>query len=481
MDEEKIKVRFAPSPTGDPHVGGIRTALFNWLLARKHKGKFILRIEDTDRERYQPESVERIEESLKWLGLNWDEGPYFQSERITLYQKAAEELVEKGRAYYCFCRKERLEKLRIQQAENNQPPKYDKHCRYLPKEEVEKRIKAGEPHVIRLDIPEEGTTEFNDLIRGKISFENKVLDDTILLKSDGYPTYHLANVVDDHAMGITHVIRAEEWLPSTPKHIILYQALGYTPPKFAHLPLILGRDKKKLSKRHGSVSILKYREEGYLPEAVINFLAFLGWNPKTEKEFFTREELIKAFSLAGVNKAGAIFNLDKLNWLNGLYIRKLDLEKLVSLGIPYLKEEYRKIAAEKKINLKKLWQMSQERINTLKEINHLCDFVFEPIEYLPEILIPAKGSKKATQENLNLVKNKLESIAAEDFYSEKLRNIFMEFIQKRGLKTGELLWPFRVALSGKRASPDVFDIAELFGKEKTLEKIKLALEKLNQI
>ncbi|MDZ7798361.1 MAG: glutamate--tRNA ligase [Patescibacteria group bacterium] len=478
-NKEKIKVRFAPSPTGDPHVGGIRTALFNWLLARKEKGQFILRIEDTDQERYQADSVENIKKSLEWLGLNWDEGPYFQSKRTEKYQQAAQELISKEKAYYCFCSKQRLEKLRIRQAENKKPPKYDKHCLKLSPDEIKEKINQGEKYVIRLKIPEKGTTEFKDSIRGRVKFENQVLDDTILLKSDGFPTYHLANVIDDHDMGITHVIRAEEWLPSTPKHILLYQALGFEPPWFAHLPLILGRDNKKLSKRHGSVSILQYKEDGYLPAAILNFLAFLGWNPKTEKEFFSRSELIEAFSLNGVNKSGAIFNLDKLNWLNGYYIRQMDPQELKRVGEPFLKKEFKQIANEKNIDLVKLWEMSADRINTLKEINKLCDFVFEPKDYLPEILIPRKSNKTQAIKNLKLVESKLKDLSEKDFKADYLRDLFLNYIKENNLNTGELLWPFRVALSGKRASPDVFDMSELLGKELVLKKIDMAMDKLN--
>ncbi|MFA5070174.1 MAG: glutamate--tRNA ligase [Patescibacteria group bacterium] len=476
-----VRVRFAPSPTGEPHVGVLRTALFNWLFARKEGGQFILRIEDTDRERYQEKSVGSIMEALTWLGLAWDEGPIYQSKRREIYKKMALRLVREKKAYYCFCSKDRLEKLRIEQAEKKMAPRYDKCCLKLNQGEIDKNLKEGMPYVIRQNIPESGVTEFKDIIRGIVSFENNNLDDSVLLKSDGYPTYHLAVVVDDHEMGITHVIRAEEWLPSTPKHILLYQAFGFPPPAFAHLPMILGHDKKKLSKRHGATSVLQYIKDGYLPEAMLNFLAFLGWNPKTEKEFFSREELIKEFSLENINKAGAVFNLDKLLWLNGLYIRNLSLERLIKAGQPYLRPEYQARATEKNINLEKVWRMAQERINTLKQINSLCDFVFEEIDYLPEILIPIKSNKNETVGNLKLAQKQLENVKEAELKASDWRQIFEKYIQENDLKTGKVLWPLRVALSGKRASPDVFDILEIFGRQKSLDKVKKALIKLENL
>jgi glutamyl-tRNA synthetase len=476
-----VRVRFAPSPTGDLHVGGLRTALFNWLFAKNKGGQFILRIEDTDRERFRETSLKSITEALSWLGLNWDEGPIFQSSRLTVYKKYALQLIKSHDAYYCFCPKERLEKMRIQQAETTQPSRYDKCCLSLSQEEIDRRLKEGQPYVIRQNINPEGYTEFIDLIRGKVSFENQNIDDSILLKSDGYPTYHLAVVVDDHEMGITQVIRAEEWLPSTPKHIQLYQAFGFPVPQFCHLPMILGHDKKKLSKRHGATSVLQYIEDGYLPEAMLNFLAFLGWNPKTEKEFFTREELIKDFSLENINKAGAVFNIDKLLWLNGLYIRNLSLEKLVKIGESYIKPEYLAIAKKEKIDLNKLWSMAKERINTLKQINSLCDFVFEKGDYPAETLLHKKSDQPETLKNLEQASEELEKIEESEFKADKLRTYFMKYIKDRNLKTNNFLWPLRVALSGKASSPDVFDILEIFGQKKSLAEINKAKEKLKAL
>src|SRR3989338_2085436 len=322
-----VRTRFAPSPTGDPHVRSVWTALFNWLYARHYHGKFILRIEDTDRTRFIASAEMKIIEALRWFGLDYDEGPdiggpfgpYRQSERLNLYQQYAEQLIANGAAYYCFCSPERLQEIRKEQKLRKTPIRYDGNCRNLDPQAAFSRRAAGEIAVVRLKIPFNGQTVVDDLIRGRVVFKNSVIDDQILLKSDGWPTYHLASVVDDHFMQINPVIRAEEWLSSTPKQLLLYQALGWTAPRFAHLPLILGSDRSKLSKRHGSMDALKFRDDGYLPEAVINFLALLGWNPKTNEEFFTRAELIKRFELKAVNKAGAIYDRQKLDWFKALF------------------------------------------------------------------------------------------------------------------------------------------------------------------
>jgi len=332
-----IKTRFAPSPTGYLHVGGLRTALYAYLFARQNKGIFALRIEDTDQKRYVEGAVESLQNALKFFDLNWDEGPIFQSKRTEIYMKYAKQLVEGGHAYPCFCTAERLDEMRKQQEANKQPPKYDRLCLNLSKEECRVRAEAGEPYVIRQRIPQE-LLIFNDLVRGEMKFHGKDVDDQVLIKSDGYPTYHLANVVDDHEMEVTHVIRGEEWLPSTPKHVWLYQAFGWTPPAFAHLPLLLNPDRSKLSKRQGDVAAEDFLKRGYLKEAMINFIAFLGWNPGTEEEFFTLDELVDRFSLDRVQKAGAVFNLEKLDFLNGHYMRAKSIEELAALVKPWLEE-----------------------------------------------------------------------------------------------------------------------------------------------
>ncbi|MDD5489513.1 MAG: glutamate--tRNA ligase, partial [Candidatus Moranbacteria bacterium] len=346
---KKVRVRFAPSPTGYLHIGGLRTALYNFLYARKNKGDYFLRIEDTDQKRLVPDAVLKLMESLEWAGIGHGEGvfvdekgeifekggygPYVQSKRLGLYQKYAHELVEKGKAYFCFCTPERLDTLRAVQEKAKLAPAYDKMClKEVSLEEAKKRIAGGENYVIRFDIPETGETEFEDAVRGKVKFGHKNLDDFVILKSDGYPTYHLAHVVDDHLMKTTLVFRGEEWLPSTPKHILLFQAFGWEPPEYAHLCVILNKTtKRKLSKRDGDVSVEDFMKKGYLPEAVINFIALLGWNPKTEKELFTLEELIEEFDISKLNKSGAIFDTEKLDWMNGLYIRKKNSSELAEL------------------------------------------------------------------------------------------------------------------------------------------------------
>ncbi len=350
MTENPVRVRYAPSPTGYPHVGNIRTALFNWLLARNTHGAFVVRIEDTDTARTVPGAVDAILDSLRWLGMDWEEGPdidgkyvpYYQSQRLSFYRAAAEKLVEQGDAYYCYCSSERLDEMRATQIASKQPPGYDRTCRELTDRQRSARLIDCQNPVIRFKAPLEGSTAFCDYIRGSVSFENRSLDDFIILKADGYPTYHLASVVDDHYMQISHVMRAEEWISSTPKHLLLYQALGFEPPIFAHLPMILGPDRSKLSKRHGAVSVTQYREKGYLPEAMVNFLALLGWSLDDKTDIISIDTLIANFSLERVGKTGAVFNREKLEWMNGVYIRTLD--STVLPGWPYrsLKRVYLK-------------------------------------------------------------------------------------------------------------------------------------------
>ena len=340
MINESPKVRFAPSPTGYLHVGGLRTALYNYLFAKKNNGTFVLRIEDTDRNRYVEGAVENLIKALNWAGLNYDEGPeiggnygpYLQSERLDIYKKHADELIEKGKAYYCFCTPERLKELKEEQEKQKLPQaKYDKHCIHLSKDEVDKNLAAGIPKVVRLNVEENQTIQFDDIVRDHVEFESNNVDDQVLIKSDSFPTYHLANVVDDHLMRITHVIRGEEWLSSTPKHVLLYDAFGWERPVFAHLPLLLNPDRSKLSKRQGDVAVEDYRDKGFLKEALINFVALLGWNAGDDKEYYYMDELINSFSLERVNKAGAVFDLQKLNWLNAEHLRKKSNEELINL------------------------------------------------------------------------------------------------------------------------------------------------------
>jgi glutamyl-tRNA synthetase len=339
-----VRVRYAPSPTGHPHVGNIRTALFNWLFARHFGGKFIVRIEDTDEARTVPGAVDSILNGLHWLGLDWDEGPqtggsygpYYQSQRLYIYQEAATRLVQQGDAYYCYCSPARLEQMRAEQAKRKEPPRYDRCCREMSAAEQAQKAASGTIPVVRFKMPLAGRTTFNDLIRGEVSFDNATLDDYVLLKSDGYPTYHLANVIDDHLMRISHVMRAEEWLSSTPRHQLLYQCFGFEPPLFAHLPMILGTDRSKLSKRHGAVSIKEYAQGGFLPEAMFNFLTLLGWSLDDKTEIIAKADLVKNFSLERISPTAAIFNLEKLKWMNGVYMRKLTVDQFYDYAQPFL-------------------------------------------------------------------------------------------------------------------------------------------------
>lgn len=470
---KQIRVRFAPSPTGAPHVGNIRTALFTWLFTRHNQGVFILRIEDTDQARTVPGSLENILESLKWLGLDFDEGPIFQSERLNIYKKHAQDLVDKGHAYYCFCSEDRLKKLRQQQETQKLPPKYDRHCLNLSADEVEQKLADKEPHVIRLRVKSEGETTFDDIIKGQISFKNSTIDDQVLLKSDGFPTYHLASVVDDYLMKISHVIRAEEWLPSTPKHIMLYEYFGWEKPQFAHVPVILGPDKSKLSKRHGAVSLLDYRDQGYLPEAMANYLAFLGWNPKTDQEIFSREELIAAFDLTKVNKANPIFDVKKLNWMNQQYIQKMSPPDLAIMV-------HEDIKVDDPVIVEKIVKMSQERMEKLTDFAPLTEFLFQDkLDYEADILIPKGLDKTQCKTQLQTALAIAENIEDNNWNENNLRQTYLDYCEQNNIKKGDLLWPLRVAVTGLKNSPDVFAVMDILGKEKTISRIKEAASKLS--
>lgn len=492
----QIRTRFAPSPTGELHIGGARTALFNYLFAKKNRGRFFLRIENTDIDRLVLGADKNIIKALLWLRIEFDGQPIYQSNNLNIYKKLAEELVKEGKAYWCHCSEERLKNLRQRQIKQKLAPKYDGLCR-------EKNLGPKEGAVIRLKMPLTGETIINDLIHGQIIFKNELLDDQVLLKSDGYPTYHLASVVDDHQAQITHVMRSDEWLSSTPKHLVLYQAFEWSPPQFAHLPMILGPDKTKLSKRHGATSILQYRQQGYLPEALVNFMAFLGWNPGDEREIFTLEELIKEFSLERIQKSGAIFNIEKLNWLNGYYIRQMSLDKLTEMCVPYLESRgvIEKIKNQKvplihtaKIKnkfqisetkevidfnwLKKIVGLEQERVKKLSEIGELTEFFFkEKLEYKPELLRWKKMTNQEIKTSLDKLCDIIEKIKEKDFNQEKLAEFLLSKAKEMDDR-GELLWPLRVALSGQAASPGPFEIMEVLGKEKTLKRIKQAREKI---
>ncbi|HSH36801.1 glutamate--tRNA ligase, partial [Schnuerera sp.] len=389
-----VRLRFAPSPTGYLHIGGLRTALYNYLFAKHNNGQFILRIEDTDRTRYVEGAIENLIESLQWAGIEYDEGvfveegkivqrgecgPYIQSERLDIYRKYVDELIEKGDAYYCFCSKERLDKVREEQKIKGLIPKYDGLCRSLSLDEAKERIANGEEYVVRLKLPAKKDIKFKDLVRGDIVINTEDIDDQVLLKSDGYPTYHLAVVVDDHLMGITHIVRGEEWLPSTPKHVYLYEVFGWEKPTYVHLPTVLNKERKKLSKRHGDVSVEDFREKGYLPEGLINYLALVGWSPEDNEEILSMDELIEKFSFERVSKTGGIFDRDKLDWVNEHHIRNYDIDKLTQLAIPYLKEANLiddKFIEEKYDWIKTLVETVKESISSISEIVDKADIFF---------------------------------------------------------------------------------------------------------
>ncbi len=490
MMEAPVRVRYAPSPTGYPHVGNIRTALFNWLFARHSNGKFIVRIEDTDTARTVPGAVETILESLEWLGMDWDEGPdkagdygpYFQSRRIEFYRLAAEKLVKKGDAYHCYCSSERLEEMRAGQVAAKMPPGYDRRCRDLTDEERQACIAQGRKSVIRFKGPKGGETTFSDVIRGEVTFENRTIDDFVILKADGFPTYHLASVVDDNKMLISHVLRAEEWISSTPKHLLLYRSLGLEPPLFAHLPMILGPDRSKLSKRHGAVSITQYRDEGYLPQAMVNFLALLGWSLDDKTDIIDTETLVKNFSLERIGKTAAVFNREKLDWMNGVYIRSLDIEDLSTRALPFLEKDLPG-SVERPLDfeyVKSVMPLIQERARTLGEIPGLTYFFFiSEIDYEPELLIGKKMNRDIT---LQALKASLESLEKPGSFSrDELESCLRPLAEKLGLKAGQLFGTLRVAVTGLTVAPPLFETMAVLGKDKCLERMRKAVLKLSSV
>jgi glutamyl-tRNA synthetase len=478
LANSNVRVRFAPSPTGYPHLGNIRTALFNWLFARHHNGTFILRIEDTDVARKVEGAVEIIQESLQWLGLDWDEGPFYQSKRLDMYKEAAEKLVAGGYAYRCYCSSERLEKMREQQTQNKLPTGYDRQCRNLSKEDLVACDASGVVPVIRFKSPTDGQTGFNDLIRGDIVFENSTLDDFVLLKSDGYPTYHLANIIDDHDMKITHVLRAEEWVSSTPRHVLLYRAMGWEPPLFAHMPMILGSDRSKLSKRHGATAINEYREHGFLPETMLNFLTLLGWSLDDKTELMTREEIIKNFSLDRISKTAAIFNMQKLEWMNGVYIRGLSTDDFAERVMPFLDKG---LPASVKRPLDKGYVQSilplvQERAKTLEEVAALTDFFFfDTLEY-DTALLSGKLEKSAAKEILKKAIDRLETVS--EWKNEAMENAMRPMCTELELKPAVFFGILRVAATGRTVSPPLFQTMEVLGKTRSMQRLNAALAKL---
>lgn len=484
MANETVRTRFAPSPTGYMHIGNLRTALFTYLIAKKSDGKFILRIEDTDQERYVEGAVDVIYNTLKACGLNWDEGPdvggpvgpYIQSERMGMFKEYAEKLVESGHAYYCFCDKERLEEVRKIQVASRISPMYDRHCRNLSKEEIDEKLKAGIPYVIRQKVPTEGTTTFHDEIYGDITVENSTLDDQILIKTDGMPTYNFANVVDDHLMGITHVVRGNEYLASSPKYNLLYEAFGWTPPKYIHVEHIMKNATEKLSKRNGDASFNDLIEKGFMTEAVVNYIALLGWAPKGENEIFTIEELINEFSIDGLSKSPAIFDPVKLKAINGAYIRKLDKADFMEKALPYIKQTVKR----EDIDFALLSEVLQPRTEIFTDIPEQVDF----IDALPEYDISMYCHKKMkTNEETSLIALKealpvLENIS--EWTVDNIHEALFGLVEKLGVKNGYILWPVRTAVSGKQFTPGgAVEMCYILGKEDTLARIKKGIEKLS--
>lgn len=487
MSQDSIapRVRFAPSPTGYVHVGSLRTALYNYLFARRLGGKLILRIEDTDQKRYVEGAVENLISSMKWAGITFDEGPvqggdfgpYYQSQRLDLYTKYCDQLLESGHAYRCFCTPERLETLRADLMSQGKDPMYDGHCKSLSAEEIASRMAAGEKSVVRLAMPRGEQISWNDIIRGDVSFDSGLIDDQVLMKSDGFPTYHMANVVDDHLMEITHVIRGEEWVSSTPKHLVLYKAFGWTPPQFAHLPLLLNSDRSKLSKRQGDVAVEDYKNKGYLPESLVNFIALLGWYPGEDREIFSLEELTQTFSLEKVSKSGSVFDTAKLDFINEHYMKQLDTETIATMCLPFMVSAG--LATEEQLKSKWDWFVRLvgycgERVKKPELIVELTSFIFSDgiAEYEP------KAVKKflACDIGIQSLEGALPIIRdIKTFDRENLEREVSDFIVKSEIKMGKAIQPLRIACTGSSVSFGIFEILETLGREESVKRLEKAL------
>lgn len=483
---EKIRTRFAPSPTGRMHVGNLRTALYAYLIAKHENGDFLLRIEDTDQERFMEGALDIIYRTMELTGLVHDEGPdkdggygpYVQSERQSsgLYLEYAKQLIEKGEAYYCFCTKERLDGLKSQVSEDGKEiVQYDKHCLYLTKEEVEEKLAKGVPYVIRQNNPAEGTTVFHDVIYGDIAVENAELDDMVLIKSDGYPTYNFANVVDDHLMKITHVVRGNEYLSSSPKYNRLYEAFGWEVPVYVHCPTITNEEHKKLSKRCGHASFEDLLEQGFVKEAVVNFVALLGWSPADDKEIFSLEELVREFDYHRINKAPAVFDMVKLKWMNGEYLKAMEFETFYDMALPYIRE-----VVTKDMDLKKIAALVKTRIEVFTDIREHIDFFQEVPEY-DIAMYTHKKMKTSGESSLEVLRELLPAFEEqEDYSNDALYGILTGYVEKKGVKNGYVMWPLRTAVSGKQMTPGgATEIMEIIGKEETIARIKEAIDKLS--
>lgn len=484
MSNKTVRTRFAPSPTGFMHIGNLRTALYEYLVAKSQGGDFVLRIEDTDRERYVEGAVDIIYNTLKVAGLQHDEGPdkpgeygpYVQSERLNMYKPYAEQLIEQGKAYRCFCTKERLDSLKDDETPGGG---YDRHCRDLPQEEIDRLLAEGVPYVIRQKMPLEGSTTFTDAVFGEITVENSELQDQILIKTDGYPTYNFANVIDDHTMNITHVVRGCEYLSSTPKYNLLYEAFGWEVPTYIHLPLIMGKDADgnvaKLSKRHGSTGFEDLIKEGYLPQAIINYVALLGWCPSDNQEMFTLDELTRAFSIDGISKSPSIFDYDKLEWFNGEYIRKMSPEEFTSYAMPYYKEA----VTSRELPWDKLCGILQQRVTRFTQIPEMIDFFDKLPEYDAEMFVNKKS--KTNLENapvmLKAVTDRLTALESWD--KDSIHDCLISLAQELEVKNGTVMWPARIAAAGKKVTPGgAVEILEILGRDESLARLNLGLKKL---
>ena len=506
-----IRTRFAPSPTGFLHIGSLRTVLFAYLIAKSQGGKLILRIEDTDKKREVKGAVEKLIKILDWVGIKFDEGPglindsandigdygpYIQTKRIDIYKKYADKLLATGHAYRCFCSAGRLQKMRAKQEANKMPPRYDRHCRDLSDKEISIKLENNEPFVIRQKHPKKAEVICKDELRGELKFQTGELEDNVLIKSNGIPTYHFAVVVDDHLMEISHVLRGEEWIPSFPKHVLLYKAFGWSMPKFIHMPLTLNKEGGKLSKRQGDVTVESYKDAGYLPEALINFNALMGWSPysQTSNEQATKDknieilslsDLVEKFKITDMGKSPGVFDVEKFDYFNGYYIRQKSLDEITELCMPFLKKYWQEKGEESVIKnnkpeyIKKAISLEQERLKKLSEIGELTEFFFiDKLEYLVELLIWKKLSNNEIKNNLELVKKLLEKIPEKNWTNDSIEDALVIYLRAKELKLGDYLWPMRVALTGRKASPGPFDVAEALGKKMSLDRIDIAINKL---
>ena len=488
---DSIRVRYAPSPTGNPHIGNIRTAMFNWLFARRNGGQFVVRVEDTDRARITEGAVDHILDGLEWLGIDWDEGPrvggpygpYFQSERLERYDQAAERLIASGHAYRCYCTPERVTELRREQARNKQRQGYDSRCRYLSDQERAEYEAQGLPSVVRFAMPQSGVTAVDDIIRGHVEWQNELTDDYVLVKSDGFPTYHMAVTVDDNAMEISHVLRAEEWLPSTPRHVLLYKALGLPMPRFGHLPMILGSDRAKLSKRHGATSLMEYRDDGFVPEALINFMVLLGWSLDGETDVMTLDMIRDNFTLERVGKPAAIFDLEKLQWMNGVYIRQMEIDDLADRMMPFLERAYSdEMLPIDREYLLRITPLVRERLKALSDAPDMLAYFFEDeLDYEPGNVVQRGMDVSTTLAALQQARSVLDAVGEEDFRNEHLETALRATGGELGLSGRQFFGALRTAITGRTATPPLFEMMEVMGRERVIERLASAIDKLSAI